>query len=37
LTAEHLGELYGFPLVPVEVGGDRLFLPGRQSGDMSHV
>ena len=37
LTAEHLGELYGFPLVPVEVGDDRLFLPGRQSGDMSHV
>ena len=37
LTADHLGELYGFPLVPVEVGGDRLFLPGRQSGDMSHV
>jgi iron complex transport system ATP-binding protein len=37
LTAAHLGELYGFPLVPVEVGGDRLFLPGRQSGDMSHV
>jgi iron complex transport system ATP-binding protein len=37
LTADHLEELYGFPLVPVEVGGDRLFLPGRQSGDMSHV
>jgi iron complex transport system ATP-binding protein len=37
LTADHLGELYGFPLVAVEVGGDRLFLPGRQSGDMSHV
>jgi iron complex transport system ATP-binding protein len=37
LTADHLGELYGFPLVSVEVGGDRLFLPGRQSGDMSHV
>lgn len=37
LSADHLGELYGFPLVPVEVGGERLFLPGRQSGDMSHV
>jgi iron complex transport system ATP-binding protein len=37
LTADHLGELYGFPLVPIEVGGDRLFLPGRQSGGMSHV
>ena len=30
LTADHLGELYGFPLVSVEVGGERLFLPGRQ-------
>jgi iron complex transport system ATP-binding protein len=29
LTADHLGELYGFPLVPVEIGGERLFLPGR--------
>lgn len=37
LTADHLGELYGFPLVPVEVGGERLFLPGRQSGQGSHV
>ncbi|MBC8007747.1 MAG: ABC transporter ATP-binding protein [Prolixibacteraceae bacterium] len=37
MTAEHLGELYGFPLVPVEVGGERLFLPGRQSGQGSHV
>jgi iron complex transport system ATP-binding protein len=37
LTADHLGELYGFPLMPVEIGGERLFLPGRQSGDMSHV
>jgi iron complex transport system ATP-binding protein len=37
LTADNLGELYGFPLVPVEVGGDRLFLPARQSDDMSHV
>ena len=37
LTAHHLGELYGFPLVAVEAGGERLFLPGRQSGDMSHV
>ena len=37
LTADHLGELYGFPLVPVEVGGERLFLPGRQSGEGSHV
>jgi iron complex transport system ATP-binding protein len=37
LTADHLGELYGFPLVPVEVGGERLFLPGRQSGEGAHV
>mgnify|MGYP001168637461 FL=1 len=37
LTADHLAEVYGFPLVAVEVGGERLFLPGRQSGDMSHV
>jgi iron complex transport system ATP-binding protein len=37
LTAENLGELYGFPLIPVEVGGDRLFLPGRHSGEGSHV
>ena len=37
LTAEHLEELYGFPLMPVEIGGDRLFLPGRQSGEGSHV
>lgn len=29
LTADHLGELYGFPLVPVEIDGERLFLPGR--------
>lgn len=37
LTADHLGKLYGFPLVPVEVGGERLFLPGRQSGEGAHV
>ena len=37
LTAEHLGELYGFPLVPVEVGDERLFLPARQSGEGPHV
>ena len=37
LTADRLGELYGFPLVPVEVGGERLFLPGRQSGEGPHV
>ena len=37
LTADHLGELYGFPLMPVEVGGERLFLPARQSGEGSHV
>ncbi len=37
LTADHLGELYGFPLVPVEIGGERLFLPGRQSGQGPHV
>jgi iron complex transport system ATP-binding protein len=37
LTAEHLGELYGFPLIPVETGGERLFLPERQPRDGSHV
>ena len=37
LTADHLGELYGFPLMPVEIGGERLFLPARQSGEGPHV
>ncbi len=37
LTADHLGALYGFPLMPVEVGGERLFLPGRESRDRPHV
>jgi iron complex transport system ATP-binding protein len=37
LTEEYLGDLYGFPLVPVEVGGERVFLPGGQSGPMRHV
>jgi len=37
LTADHLGELYGFPLTPVEIGGERLFLPARQSGEGPHV
>jgi iron complex transport system ATP-binding protein len=37
LTGDQLGELYGFPLIAAEAGGERLFLPARQSGDMSHV
>jgi iron complex transport system ATP-binding protein len=37
LTADHLGELYGFPLVRVEIGGERLFLPARQTGHGPHV
>jgi len=37
LTADGLADLYGFPLVPVDVGGERLFLPGRQSGQGAHV
>jgi iron complex transport system ATP-binding protein len=37
LTADRLEDLYGFPLVPVDVGGERLFLPGRQSGQGAHV
>ncbi|HEX7953188.1 MAG TPA: ABC transporter ATP-binding protein [Burkholderiales bacterium] len=37
ITAEHLGELYGFPLTQVEAAGERLFLPGRQSGQGAHV
>ena len=31
LTADRLGALYGFPLMPVEIGGERLFLPARRS------
>jgi iron complex transport system ATP-binding protein len=37
LTADHLRELYGFPLVPVEAGGERLFLPARRSDEGRHV
>lgn len=37
LTADRLEELYGYPLVPVEVAGERLFLPERQSGRGPHV
>jgi iron complex transport system ATP-binding protein len=37
LTADHLGELYGFPLMSVEIGGERLFLPARQSAEGPHV
>jgi iron complex transport system ATP-binding protein len=37
LTANYLGELYGFPLTPVEAGGERVFLPARRSGEGPHV
>ena len=37
LTGDNLRDLYGFPLVPVEIGGERLFLPERQSGEGPHV
>ncbi len=37
LGAQSLGELYGFPLVPVEAGGELVFLPQRQSGRGRHV
>ncbi len=37
LTAEKLGELYGFPLIPVDAGGERVFLPGKQSTKGLHV
>ena len=37
LTAENLENLYGFPLTPVQAGGERLFLPARQSGGGPHV
>jgi iron complex transport system ATP-binding protein len=37
LTANHLGELYGFPLTQVEAGGERLFLPVRRSDEGPHV
>lgn len=37
LTAAHLEELYGYPVVPVEVGAERLFLPERHSGRGAHV
>lgn len=31
MNAENLGKLYGFPLVAVDAGGERLFLPGQRS------
>lgn len=31
MNVENLGELYGFPLVAVDAGGERLFLPGQRS------
>lgn len=31
MNADNLGELYGFPLVAVDAGGERLFLPGHRS------
>jgi iron complex transport system ATP-binding protein len=37
LTAERLGELYGFPIDVVHAQGDRLFLPRRVSGSDPHV
>jgi hypothetical protein len=37
MTANYLGELYGFPLTSVEAGGERLFLPARRSGEGPHV
>ncbi len=37
LTGDNLRDLYGFPLVPVEIGGERLFLPERLSGEGPHV
>jgi iron complex transport system ATP-binding protein len=37
LTGANLHDLYGFPLVPVEIGGERLFLPERQSAEGPHV
>ena len=37
LTGDNLRDLYGFALVSVEVNGERLFLPERQSGKGPHV
>lgn len=37
LTHSRLGELYGFPLVAVEAGADRLFVPARGPGQGPHV
>ena len=37
LTEERLGALYGHPLQPVDVGGERLFLPKRGPGQGAHV
>ena len=37
LSVENLGDLYGFPLVAVDAGGERLFLPGRRSATGPHV
>jgi hypothetical protein len=36
-NTELLGELYGFPLMPVDAGGERLFLPAMRSGGGPHV
>ncbi len=37
LTAQSLGELYGFPLARFEVGGECLFLPASRAGRGPHV
>ncbi len=37
LTAQSLGELYGFPLARVEIGGEYLFVPARRGDKGSHV
>lgn len=36
-NTELLGELYGFPLTPVDAGGERLFLPATRAGGGPHV
>lgn len=37
LTAQSLGELYGFPLARVEIGGEYLFLPASRADRGPHV
>jgi iron complex transport system ATP-binding protein len=37
MNAENLGDLYGFPLVAVDAGGERLFLPGGRIAAGPHV